>query len=93
MIEECIRNTFDVLTNKQTIEEILDSEPKTMFYGNPFEVTNEDINEMIKFFENTEEFEKCNELLELKKAKEFAEFDMFLDNLASKNGIDNNYWI
>ena len=43
MIEECIRNTFDVLTNKQTIEEILDSEPKTMFYGNPFEVTNEDI--------------------------------------------------
>ena len=93
MIEECIRNTFDVLTNKQTIEEILDSEPKTMFYGNPFEVTNEDINEMIEFFENTEEYEKCSELQELLKAKELAEFDMFLDNLASKNGIDNNYWI
>ena len=87
MIEECIRNTFDVLTNRQTVEEILDSEPKTMFYGNPFEVQNEDINEMIEFFENTEEFEKCSELLELLKAKEFAEFDMFLDNLASKNGI------
>ena len=87
MIEECIRNTFDVLTNRQTIEEILNSEPKTMFYGNPFEVTNEDINEMIKFFENTEEYEKCNELLELLKAKESAEFDMFLDNLASDNGI------
>ena len=63
MIEECIRNTFDVLTNRQTIEEILDSEPKTMFYGNPFEVTNEDINEMIEFFENTEEYEKCMELV------------------------------
>ena len=87
MIEECIRNTFDVLTNRQTVEEILDSEPKTMFYGNPFEVQNEDINEMIEFFENTEEFEKCSELPELLKAKEFAEFDMFLDNLASKNGI------
>ena len=87
MIEECMRNTFDVLTNKQTIEEILDSEPKTMFYGNPFEVQNEDINEMIEFFENTEEFEKCSELLELLKAKESAEFDMFVDNLASKNGI------
>ena len=87
MIEECIRNTFDVLTNRQTIEEILDSEPKTMFYGNPFEVQNEDINEMIEFFENTEEFEKCSELLELLKAKESAEFDMFIDNLASDNGI------
>ena len=87
MIEECIRNTFDVLTNRQTVEEILDSEPKTMFYGNPFEVQNEDINEMIEFFENTEEFEKCSELLELLKAKESAEFDMFVDNLASKNGI------
>ena len=87
MIEECIRNTFDVLTNRQTIEEILDSEPKTMFYGNPFEVKDEDINEMIEFFENTEEFEKCSELLELLKAKESAEFDMFIDNLTSKNGI------
>ena len=87
MIEECMRNTFDVLTNRQTIEEILDSEPKTMFYGNPFEVQNEDINEMIEFFENTEEFEKCSELLELLKAKESAEFDMFIDNLASDNGI------
>ena len=87
MIEECMRNTFDVLTNRQTIEEILDSEPKTMFYGNPFEVQDEDINEMIEFFENTEEYEKCSELQELSKAKELAEFDMFLDNLASKNGI------
>jgi len=87
MIEECMRNTFDILTNRQTIEEILDSEPKTMFYGNPFEVQNEDINEMIEFFENTEEFEKCSELLELLKAKESAEFDMFIDNLTSKNGI------
>ena len=89
MIEECMRNTYEVLTNKQSIEDILSDEPKSMFYGNPFEVQNEDINEMIEFFENTEEFEKCSELLELLKAKEFAEFDMFLDNLASKNGITN----
>ena len=92
MIEECIRNTFDVLTNRQTIEEILDSEPKTMFYGNPFEVKDEDINEMIEFFENTEEYEKCSELLELLKAKELAEFDMFLENLRIKNGT-TDYWI
>ena len=87
MIEECMRNTYEVLTNKQSIEDILSDEPKTMFYGNPFEVRDEDINEMIEFFENTEEYEKCGELLELLNAKEFAEFDMFLDNLAEKNGI------
>ena len=81
MIEECMRNTYEVLTNKQSIEDILSDEPKSMFYGNPFEVKNEDINEMIEFFENTEEYEKCGELLELLKAKEQAEFDMFLENL------------
>ena len=42
---------------------------------------------MIEFFENTEEYEKCSELLELSKAKECAEFDMFLDDLANENGI------
>jgi len=87
MIEECIRNTFDVLTNKQTVDEILNNEPKTMFYGNPFEVQNKDINDMIEFFENTEEYEKCSELVELLKAKELAEFDMFIDGLGEKNGI------
>ena len=86
MIEECIRNTFDVLTNRQTIEEILDSEPKTMFYGNPFEVKDEDINEMIEFFENTEEYEKCNELVEVKK---YVEFDKFLHKLGVINGVTN----
>ena len=87
MIEECMRNTYEVLTNKQSIEDILSDEPKSMFYGNPFGIKDEDISDMIELFENTEEYEKCSELLELTKAKEFAEFDMFLDNLASKNGI------
>ena len=92
MIEECMRNTYEVLTNKQSIEDILSDEPKSMFYGNPFEVKDGDINDMIEFFENTEEYEKCGELLELLKAKETAEFDMFLENLRIKNGT-TNYWI
>ncbi len=71
---------------KQSIEDILDSEPKSIFFGNPFDITNEDIEEIIKFFEDTEEYEKCSELLELLKAKEDAEFDMFIDNLVNKNG-------
>ena len=80
MIEECMRNTYEVLTNKQSIEDILSDEPKSVFYGNPFDITDEDIKDIIEFFENTEEYEKCSELLELKKAREFAELDMFLEN-------------
>ena len=92
MMEECIRNTYEVLTMKQSVEDIIDSEPKSIFYGNPFDITNEDIDEMIEFFENTEEYEKCSELLELKKARKFAELDMFLENLRIKNG-QTDYWI
>ena len=35
----------------------------------------------------TEEYEKCGELLENRYAKEHAEFDIFLHELADKNGI------
>ena len=66
MMEECMRNTYEVLTNKQHIEDILEDEPTSMFYGNPFKITIEDIDEMIEFFENTEEYEKCMELLYVK---------------------------
>ena len=89
MIEECIRNTFDVLTKRQTIEEIFDSEPKTMFYGNPFDIALEDIDEMINFFENTEEYEKCKELSDFRNLRDL---DIFLESLRIKNG-QTDYWI
>ena len=89
MIEECIRNTYEVLTEKQSIESILEDEPTSMFYGNPFKITLEDIDEMINFFENTEEYEKCSELGDYKNLKDL---DIFLENLRIKNGT-TNYWI
>ena len=90
MIEECIRNTFDVITQRQTVEEILEQEPTTMFYGNPLDVTLEEIDEIIEFFENTEEYEKCKELTDYKN---ILDLDMFLEGLRIKNGLDKNYWI
>ena len=84
MIEECIRNTYEVLIEKQSIESILKDEPTSMFYGNPFKITIEDINEMVKFFEDTEEYEKCKELSDYKN---ILDLDIFIDNLAIKNGI------
>ena len=81
MMEKYIRNTYKVLTMKQSIDEILENDEKAIFFGNPFELTNEDINEMIKFFEDTQEYEKCDELKLLIEARACAELDMILEDL------------
>ena len=66
---------------KQSIDEILENDEKAIFFGNPFELTNEDINEMIKFFEDTQEYEKCDELKLLIEVRACAELDMILEDL------------
>ena len=89
MIEICMRNTFGVITNRCTMDDILDQykDEDAMFYGNPLDITDGDIKEMIEYFENTEEYEYCSELKELLTAKNFAEMDIFLDKLAKENGV------
>ena len=89
MIEICMRNTFGVITNRCTMDGILDqyNGEDAMFYGNPLDITDEDIKEMIEFFENIEEYEYCAELKELLTAKNFAEMDMFLHKLVKENGV------
>mgnify|MGYP005829232549 FL=1 len=89
MIEICMRNTFGVITNRCTMDDILDqyNGEDAMFYGNPLDITDEDIKEMIEFFENIEEYEYCAELKELLTAKNFAEMDMFLHKLVKENGV------
>ena len=89
MIDNTMRNTFGVLTNRCTIDDILDNHTgkDAMFYGNPLSITDEEIEDIIKYFENTEEYEYCAELKELLTAKNFADLDMFLDKLAEENGV------
>ena len=89
MIEICMRNTFGVITNRCTMDNILDQykDEDAMFYGNPLNITDEEIKDLIEYFENTEEYEYCSELKELLTAKNFAEMDIFLDKLAKENGI------
>ena len=87
MIDECMINSYKVMTFKSTVEKILNENNKAMFYGNPLDYTTEDIDEVIEYFENTEEYEKCGELLEEKYAKEHADFDIFIHKLAEENGI------
>ena len=67
-IEIIMNNTYGVLTNKCSVEDILDQYKgvDAMFYGNPYDIECADIDEVINFYENTEEYEKCAELLQVK---------------------------
>ena len=67
-IEIIMNNTYGVLTNRCSVEDILDQYKGAgaMFYGNPYEIECADIDEVINFYENTEEYEKCAELLQVK---------------------------
>ena len=89
VIDSCMRNTFGVITNRCSVSDIVDQYGylDAMFYGNPLDIADEDIKEMIEYFENTEEYEYCAELKELIIAKNYAEMDIFLDKLAQENGI------
>ena len=46
-------------------------------------MTLEDVDEVINYFENTEEYEKCKELVDFKN---ILGLDLFLNKLRIKNG-------
>ena len=79
MIDNIMNNTYGVLTNRVSVEDILEmyTGEDAMFYGDPFKTTTEDIDEVIGYFENTEEYEKCMELLYIKN-------DIIADGLTKK---------
>jgi len=74
-----MNNTYGVLTSRVSVEEILEmyTGEDAMFYGDPFKITPEDIDEVINYFENTEEYEKCMELVYVKN-------DIIADGLTKK---------
>ena len=73
--------TMPILDLVYIKDRLLEKTNKAMFYGNPLDYTTEDIDEVIEYFENTEEYEKCGELLEEKYAKEHADYDIFIHKL------------
>ena len=70
-IDNIMRNTFAVVTNRCEVEDILElyTGEDAMFYGNPLDMLVEDIDEVINYFENTEEYENCQQLLDIKNDK------------------------
>jgi len=89
IIDNCMRNTFGVITHRMSVDEVLEmyKNEDAMFYGDPFNISTEELQDILNYFENTEEYEYCSELKELITAKNYAEIDMFLHNLAKENGI------
>jgi len=79
MIDNIMNNTYGVLTSRVSVEDILEmyTGEDAMFYGDPFKITPEDIDEVINYFENTEEYEKCMELVYVKN-------DIIADGLTKK---------
>ena len=86
MIDNIMRNTYGVLTSRMSVEDILEmyTGEDAMFYGNPYQMKLEDVDEVISYFENTEEYEKCGELVDYKNT---LDLDLFLKKLRIKNGI------
>ena len=70
-IDNIMRNTFAVVTNRCEVEDILElyTGEDAMFYGNPLDMQVEDIDEVISYFENTEEYENCMQLVYFKNDK------------------------
>ena len=65
-IEAGINNSYLIMTGKLTVEELMENYGKVgsiIFFTSPENYTIEDINEMIEHFEDTEEYEKCMELV------------------------------
>jgi|TARA_B110000908_G_C10248949_1_gene450639 hypothetical protein len=72
-----VKNSYRILINKTTLEEIIDESsmqsgnindhnPPIFFIGPDEDYDNEDIDSMIDVFEVMEDYEKCAELIKLK---------------------------
>jgi len=79
-IDIIMNNTYGVLTNRCSVEDILEqyTGEDAMFYGNPYNIECADIDEVINFYENTEEYERCSELIKVKNSLQ-------LENLIESN--------
>ena len=89
------KDNNNMKTKLQTLEKLLQNHDWFYQYSDDYSVYERGqnawntINEVIEYFENTEEYEKCGELLEEKYAKEHADFDIFIHRLAESNGVTN----
>lgn len=68
MLDDSIINSYYVLTGKATIDDIIERQEFPMFFINPEDKLDKgSLDDMLDYFISTEEYEKCQELIELFK--------------------------
>ena len=68
IIEDSIINSYYILTGRATVEDIENrQEFPILFIGPEEELDENGLNTMLDYFISTEEYEKCQELVELLK--------------------------
>tara|TARA_R110001592_G_scaffold30624_4_gene109391 strand:- start:3608 stop:3904 length:297 start_codon:yes stop_codon:yes gene_type:complete len=70
ILDEAYRNAYAIATGRLTVKELLDTAPNMIFL--PFDPSMPEtfamvIDDIIKYFEDNEEYEKCTELISAKK--------------------------
>jgi len=62
--DEAMYNAYDIITERLTVGELLDKEEQFVSLPfDPYNITKEDIEKVLQFFEQEEEYEKCSILL------------------------------
>ena len=68
IIDNSIMNSYYVLTGRATVEDIISRQEFPILFIGPDEKLDENgLNTMLDYFISTEEYEKCQELVELMK--------------------------
>ena len=68
IIEDSIINSYYVLTGRATVEDIISRQDFPILFIGPDEKLDENgLNTMLDYFISTEEYEKCQEFVELLK--------------------------
>ena len=68
ILDNSIINSYYILTNRTTVEDIVSRQDFPILFIGPDEKLDENgLNTMLDYFISTEEYEKCQELVELMK--------------------------
>lgn len=86
ILEKSIENTYKFLVEKKSFEEIIidkngDIHPMYFYIEPNSEYSNEDLDAMIEFYADLEEYEKCHQLKLLKKEENLIAGVDFTDSL------------
>ena len=66
--DEAMYNAYDIITERLTIGELLDKEEHFISLPfDPYDIKKRDIEKVLQFFEQEEEYEKCSVLLKYLK--------------------------